>query len=278
MTAKAFDAGWLALREPVDQRSRDSTLLPLLGAWWSARAGSRVLDLGSGTGSNLRYLAPRLSGDQEWTLFDHDPDLLARVEIPNAPVSMTSLQGDLAAEGLQEIHNADLVTASALLDLASADWVSSLANECSTARCAVLLSLTYDGTIAWGIPDSHQTASLDPDDEFVRIAVNTHQRRDKGLGTALGPTAGALAEDCFRKCRYRTWLRPSPWRLGPHDAELVDALVEGWVGAAVDECPAQADRIHEWARRRRPAITDRNFRLTVGHVDLLALPTQTHGA
>ena len=36
-----------------------------------------VHDLGSGTGSMVRWLAPRLPGPQHWVLHDRDPDLLA---------------------------------------------------------------------------------------------------------------------------------------------------------------------------------------------------------
>ncbi|MDJ0891981.1 MAG: class I SAM-dependent methyltransferase, partial [Gammaproteobacteria bacterium] len=74
-----FSGEWLALREPVDDRSRSGTLVTRL----SARAPEgrlRVLDLGAGTGANLRYLAPRLGGEQEWLLVDHDSSLLGLVE------------------------------------------------------------------------------------------------------------------------------------------------------------------------------------------------------
>ena len=59
--SETFTADWLALREPVDHRSRADDLLNVLGTWWETAGGSRIADLGSGTGSNLRYLAPRLS-------------------------------------------------------------------------------------------------------------------------------------------------------------------------------------------------------------------------
>lgn len=39
-----------------------------------------MLDLASGTGANLRFLAPLLGGEQHWRLVDHDPVLLARGE------------------------------------------------------------------------------------------------------------------------------------------------------------------------------------------------------
>ena len=64
MSEESFSPEWLALREPVDHRSRAAGLIPLLNSWWESHEGSHIVDLGSGTGSNLRYLAPLLRGEQ----------------------------------------------------------------------------------------------------------------------------------------------------------------------------------------------------------------------
>ena len=73
-----FDAGWLALRCPADTAARADTLNRLAHDWLRARAGRplRLIDLGSGSGANPHYLAPRLPGPQHWLLVDHDPALL----------------------------------------------------------------------------------------------------------------------------------------------------------------------------------------------------------
>jgi hypothetical protein len=274
MSAETFDAGWLALREPVDHRSRPDSLLPLLNDWWSAREASAVLDLGSGTGSNLRYLAPKLTGTQEWRLLDHDGELLARIEPPEASVSVTPLRGDLAVEGLVEVRTADLVTASALLDLASERWVSELVEACSVAGCAALFSLSYDGTIEWSDTRGTPGGDLHVDDELVRSAVNAHQRGDKGLGAALGPDAATFTAKSYQDRGYRTWVRSSPWLLGQGDAELALALIGGWKGAAAEQLPDRVDQIEAWAHHRSRSIIDRTVSLTVGHLDVLALPAE----
>lgn len=267
---EVFDADWLALREPVDHVSRAPALLPLLAA--AARAGhwSRVLDLASGTGSNLRYLAPRLPQGQEWTLVDHDDALLARVEPPDGVGSVRKVCGDLATDGIAAVATADLVTGSAILDLVSGTWMRSLAEACRSSACGVLFALTYDGRIEW---DGGDAAGPDPTDEIVRQAVNAHQMRDKGLGPALGPSAGSSAQACFREVGYRTWFRPSPWRLGPSHTALAGVLVDGWERAAVEERPDQEREIGVWADRRREQLAAHEIGLTVGHVDMLAFPT-----
>ena len=259
---------WLALREPVDHRSRAADLVAPLVEWFGSRPSRRVLDLGSGTGSNLRYLAPRLPGEQGWTLVDRDAAALDRatgaaVAVPGV-ARVERVLGELDREGLELVARADLVTASALLDLVTHEWLERLAATCRAAGNAALLTLTWDGTMTWG-------GDPDPDDALVADAMRSHQLRDKGMGPALGPAAGPAAELAFRSAGYDTRLRPSPWHLGPADASLARALIDGWVAAAAEQRPADAPLIRDWAARRRATAAQR-FRLEVGHVDLLALP------
>ena len=98
--------------------------------------------------------------------------------------------GDLAREGIDAIADADLVTASALLDLVSRAWLTDAVRACAARGAAVLFALSYDGSVRW--------ADEDPDDVLVREALNEHQRREKGLGHALGPDASEVAEALFR--------------------------------------------------------------------------------
>jgi SAM-dependent methyltransferase len=79
-----FSADWLQQREPLDAAARDAAAPHLdlharFMAWRQpAAAPLRVIDLGCGTGANLRWLAPRLSGAQQWLVVDHDAALLRR--------------------------------------------------------------------------------------------------------------------------------------------------------------------------------------------------------
>ena len=215
---KTFDADWLALREPVDHRSRDEGLLVPLSDAWRAHGWARVLDLGTGTGSNLRYLTTRLPSGQEWVAVDHDSALLAvlgRAVTPTSLRSLTLVSGDLAHEGLAAIPDADLVTASALLDLVSEDWLRRLVDACVAADRAAYFALSYDGEIRWwGGAEPGGSGEADPDDALVRDAVNVHQTGEKALGPGLGPTAGRCAERLFRTAGYVTRQVQSPWQLG----------------------------------------------------------------
>lgn len=69
----SFSIDWLDLREPADHAARNPELVETLAQWCATRA-PRILDLGSGTGSSYRGLAPMIGG--HWTLTDIDPALL----------------------------------------------------------------------------------------------------------------------------------------------------------------------------------------------------------
>ena len=268
--SETFDPDWLALREPADHRSRAAELLEPLRAWWEGRSGSEVLDLGCGTGSNLRYLAPHLPGAVRWTLIDHDPVLLARVRSPAARLDLRALRADLRDPVATEVARAQLVTASALLDLVSERWLAALVDSCADAGSAALFALTYDGRIEWS--DARVDPALAAADALAAEAVNAHQRRDKGFGPALGPTASSVVERLFRAHGYEVWVRPSDWVLGPADRMLIHALVEGWAKAATEQSAEHDGQIRDWAARRAGAEEGDEVQLRVGHRDVLALP------
>lgn len=265
MSDASFAADWLALREPVDHRSRGLLLTEAAADAGRRRGWSRALDLGSGTGSNVRYLTPRLPWIRRWTVVDHDPDLLGRIPEPGREASLERITGDLGVEGLSAVADAEFVTASALLDLVSEVWLQELVDACAAAGAGALFALSYDGSTQW--------APADEGDAEVRAAVNRHQERDKGLGSALGPAATAVAEKLFREAGYRTETVPSPWILeGAPDGALARELTEGWARAAMEVEGTDHAFIRDWLRRRCDGITAGDFRVTVGHRDLLALP------
>ncbi len=255
-----FTTEWLASREPADAQARSAAL----AAGFAGRT-RRVVDLASGTGANIRYLAPRLGGAGEWLAVDHDAALLGALVAP-AGATVATLQLDLAsALDALPLAGGDLVTASALLDLVSAAWLDRLAGRCAAAGAAVLLALTYDGRIEW--------SPAADGDERVTALVNRHQRGDKGFGPALGPDAAGAAVAAFGALGYEVRTAPSDWDLGPGWEALQTALIDGWSAAAAEIAPEERTAVRRWAVRRRSLVATCRSRLRVGHVDLAGRPS-----
>lgn len=262
----SFSAEWLALREPADHAARAGELTATIANAVRRHPATRAVDLAAGTGSNVRYLMPLVPHIQHWTLVDHDPALLAQAWRLLTPVGFAAgrsfdvRKGDLTALDTVSLDGCALVTAAALLDLVSEDWLRALAAHCAASGVDVLFALSYDGHISCDPPDEG--------DERVRALVNQHQRGDKGFGQALGPDAAHVAEACFRAAGYTVLVAPSDWVLTPDLRDLQQQLVDGWAGAAAEMAPAAADDIEAWRERRRAHIAAGVSTLRVGHQDL----------
>jgi SAM-dependent methyltransferase len=262
-----FSADWLALREPADAAARSIRLTRAMADSFLQGAELRVLDLGAGTGANLRYLAPRLPAPQRWLLVDHDGALLASVATrDDGPRRVATRQLDLRAIGDREAREMfsgrALVTASALLDLVSEEWMRALGTRCREAGAALLFALSYDGRI--------QCTPEEPEDAEVRALVNRHQRTDKGFGPALGPDAPAVAETVLVSLGYRVERERSDWELGPAAQDLQQQLIDGWAQAAVEIAPERSAALSGWRDRRLAHVAAHRSHLIVGHQDLAA--------
>ncbi|MFG3697988.1 methyltransferase domain-containing protein [Micromonospora sp. NPDC047620] len=260
-------ADWLTLREPADAAARAGDLVDL--ARRRLAPGPLVVhDLGTGTGSMGRWLAPRLPGPQHWVLHDQDAHLLARAAagLPRAadggPVTAEVRRGDLTRLSAADLAGASLVTASALLDMFTAEEVERLVAACAGAGRPTLLALSVTGRV--------RLTPADPWDAEIAAAFNDHQRRTVGGRVLLGPDAVDACAAAFARHGVDVALRPSPWRLGPEQAALAGEWFTGWLDAAREQRPEMVGQTRAYARRRRAEIAAGRLGVLVDHLDLLA--------
>lgn len=249
-----FSADWLALREPADHAARDGSLLR--AAARIAGPDAVVVDLGCGTGSTRRAFGDLIPG-AVWHMVDTDEGLLARAG--GEPHCL-----DLNQVAALPLEGARLVTASALIDLVSGDWLDSLILRLADLRLPFYAALCYDGRMEW--------TPAAPGDAEVTAAFNRHQRGDKGFGPALGPSAIDHAVNRLQGAGFTVERAGSPWVLGPQDAELQAALLPGIAAAAAEMGAAD---VGEWCRGRLAALPEATC--MIGHVDLLAMPSDGSG-
>lgn len=280
----SFSAEWLALREPVDRAARSRSVAQQVRAHFRDAGSISVIDLGCGTGSNLRSTFALLPRRQEWLLVDYDPALLtaARAALSewadeatiagdalalrkdDRLLSIRFRQMDLSGgvRDLLDRERPDLVTASALFDLIAADWMRAFARDVAAAGAAFYTVLTYDGR------DTFTPAH--PMNEAVSFAFTTHQLGDKGFGPAAGPDAPRVLAAAFTASGYAVSEGDSPWRVGSSHADMGRQLLTGIAGAVQEtgRC-AEAD-VAAWLEYRLASLKEPDGLVTIGHTDTFA--------
>lgn len=282
-----FSSDWLGLREPIDHASRsvavrNAMLGELRRVHGRTLSQMSVVDLGCGTGSNLRAVAPLLGRAQSWRLVDNDPVLLeaARHALRSwsdmvledttsylivrkgvCEIKIEFVLADLAEniEAVPGMFDADLLTASALFDLVSASWLKTF---CERLTCPLYTVLTYDGRMHWA--PAHAL------DAAVVAAFNAHQLTDKGFGPAAGWHAVDILEQQLSAKGMTVVKGDSTWHLGPGDARLHHQLLQGVASAAGEMQQIDVPDINDWLAFRLDSTSG-----AIGHVDIFAAGPST---
>jgi trans-aconitate methyltransferase len=268
---------WLALREPADAAARARDLVDRLARELPAAHRGPIHDLGAGSGSLGRWLAPLLPGRQHWVLHDRDADLL-KVAAGHPPgpaadgaeVTVEARRSDITALDPGELTAATLVTASALLDMLTEHELAELVKVCAGPGCPVLITLSVVGDVLM--------TPAEPLDRRVAAAFNAHQRRETERGRLLGPDAARRAADQFGRLGAEVLVRPSPWRLGAAHPGLTAEWLTGWVRAAREQDPQLAAELDDYAQRRLAEANGGRLSVIVDHADLLVLPPRSGGS
>ncbi|MDX6639181.1 MAG: hypothetical protein QOF12_192 [Solirubrobacteraceae bacterium] len=262
---------WLGLREAADAAARSVEFVEEVRRHLPIGTRSVIHDLGCGTGSMGRWLAPRLAGRQHWIMYDRDAELLAQaaanppgLAADGAPVTVETRRRDITRLDPAELVGASLITASALLDMMTADELERFATSCADAGCPVLLTISVIGRV--------DLTPADPLDARIARGFNAHQRRRTGGRRLLGPDAVDAAVEKFTRLGADVLVLPSPWQLGAGQAALAAEWFTGWVGAACEQRPELTGPVAAYTSRRLAEAAAGRLRVTVHHHDLLIRP------
>ncbi len=250
----------------------------------------RLLDLGAGTGSLFRFLAPIIGRPQSWIFADADEDLLDKalgwtaewarrrgftaalsggagksslvLGTPSGTWRIETLVTDLAETPRgPPLQAVDAVVCSALLDLVSRAWMERLI---VALRVPFYASMTVDGRDAW-LPRH-------PADRAVRTAFRADQRRDKGLGVALGDGASDIALRLLAAWGFEARTAASDWSIPGSATGLTRLFVGMTAEPARRAMPAQARKFAAWTSTRLLQASRARLAIRIGHRDILAFP------
>ena len=107
------------------------------------------------------------------------------------------------------------------------------------------------------------------DEAVDRIVQTWPSRFDTRIGPALGMRAAGAAETSFEAHGYELRVATSDWLIAPKDRAMQEALLDGWLGAALEIAPESRAALTSWHGRRRAHVLAGRSSLTVGHVDLV---------
>ncbi len=277
-----FSPEWLALREPADLAARNRRVLTACGRAFEDQDSIDVCDIGAGTGASIRALVELLPRRQFWTLVDSDANNLSAAyrELARWGGDVKAYDGglmlrkgdrqlyvrthvcDLAATPACWPKGTDLVTASALFDLASARWLDAFVALLAAQKVSLLSMLTFDGLIT-----AEPEHPLDP---AVADAFRGHQQRDKGFGPAAGPRAAEILEATLENAGYGIEAGESPWVIDRGASALLYAVLAGIASAVQEMQSVPPEDIEQWLRS---SVINTRL-LTIGHRDVFAKPNK----
>lgn len=290
-TDTQFATDWLEERYRFDVAARNPSVEAACLQYFSKATDIRIIDIGAGSGANLVYLADKLPPLQHWALLDLNPKLLkaARTRIKNWGIAkgyevsehgdQISLERPARRIEVQLVHGSmlklakifnlssyHLATASAVLDLLTADMADQLLKTLHTHRLALLATLNYQ--------QMEYFPREKADKRFIK-QYEEHMQREQDFGRALGPACVAHLQQVYQNLPTGTFqMGPSRWQIEPSDQDmhlhLLHFLEKSLISLPANQQSPQA--LHEWLDRKRAFLQARQLRLTVEHQDCFAAP------
>jgi hypothetical protein len=106
----------------------------------------------------------------------------------------------------------------------------------------------------------------------VRLAFRRDQRREKGLGLALGVDAARVAEELLAALEFETLGATSDWRIVRGERSLGRLFARVTAQAASRTMPTRTGKIAAWYRARLDQAARARLSIRIGHSDILAFP------
>lgn len=283
-----FDPKWLQERYRFDAAARNKELEWEAIHQFAFLEHLQIVDLGSGTGANVRYYLEQFPQNQTWYCVEEDGMLREvfwqnMLELAHADGYQPEQEGDslkmtksghwveihfvqgnlMELDKLVDLLRTDLILANAVFDLFSADQFAELIHVISHHSLSMLFSLNYEGMAFF--PQEEK------DDFFIR-QYNAHMQRPQDFGHGMGPDASQVMKEALNKKLGHVKRGQSIWEIAQEDTEMLRFLLGFFEDALVDwwENEAEKTAFNNWLEDKKAMLESGKLSAHVYHQDILA--------
>jgi len=280
---------WIKAREKYDLKYRSNLLKEQYKK--DKSFFNRIIDLGSGNGSFLRYCHSKKMIFKEMLLVDYDSKLLrdfyastysylngtsynilkespTKYKLKKIDVIKTKniqLMNTDILKSLNIINNYNLISLSAMSDILPTLFIKKLLNIVEKNKI-IYFSICFDGSIKWA--SSHKY------DKYILTMFNKHQEMNKISGYALGLKSIKLIKEYSAKKKYGFQVEDSSWELKSYDEDsknfqkmYLDTIYKPLKKDDITD----KDMLSEWRNVKLKDIISGKSKIIVGHKDILIL-------
>ena len=289
MEQDKFSLSWIKAREKYDSKHRSNLLKEQYKK--DKSFFNKIIDLGSGNGSFLRYCHNKKIVFEEMLLIDYNSKLLRDFyastynylngtnynilkESPtkyqlkktdNIKTKNIQLINTDILKSLDIINNYNLISLSAMSDILPVLFIKKLLNKVGKNKI-IYFSICFDGSIKWD--SSHKY------DKYVLTMFNKHQEMNKSSGYVVGSKSIKLIKEYSEKKKYSFQIKDSSWELKSYDenAKYFQKMYLDTIYKPLKKDDiTDKDMLSEWRKVKLKDIVSGKSKITVGHQDILIL-------
>ena len=282
---------WLAHRFACDAEARHPEIEhKFLSFFEQHQTPLKLVDVGSGTGANVRYYFDRIPHQQEWILVEQDARLrddcrqsLAhfaeqrgydwqpqndtfQLTDGQKTATVTFVPGHIERiEQLVDLSQTDVVTANAVFDLVPFEQFDALVGKLVQHDVCLLATLNYYETSF--LPFSEH------DHRFVGW-YHMHMKRPQPMGIAMGADCSEEMLDLLAQHHMMIEQEGSQWHLKKNATTMHHYLLH-FIEHAVAELNLSADEqqdVERWLEHKKKLCRERELEIIVDHSDIFAYP------
>ena len=289
MEQDKFSLSWIKAREKYDSKHRSNLLKEQYKK--DKSFFNKIIDLGSGNGSFLRYCHNKKIVFEEMLLIDYNSKLLRDFYpstynylngtnyniLKESPVKYQLKKIDIIKtkniqlmntdilKSLDIINNYNLISLSAMSDILPVLFIKKLLNKVGKNKI-IYFSICFDGSIKWD--SSHKY------DKYVLTMFNKHQEMNKSSGYVVGSKSIKLIKEYSEKKKYSFQIKDSSWELKSYDenAKYFQKMYLDTICRPLKKDDiTDKDMLSEWRNVKLKDIVSGTSKIIVGHKDILIL-------